>query len=80
MNADDILLEMKTLATAHNVELTDNAVNIAKFRARSGLPMDRCPCHPGVPAPERGCIGSLCLHEIETLGQCCCRAFRRRDG
>lgn len=78
MNQDDIYNEMKKLADQHNVELTDNAVNIARFRARTGLPMDRCPCHPTISAPDRGCIGTICLREIETLGQCCCRCFKKR--
>lgn len=78
MNPDSILLEMKKLATAHNVELTDNAENIARFRARSGLPLSKCPCAPGDTA--RGCISEKCMHEIGVLGKCHCQAFRRKNG
>ncbi len=74
----DIYTKLQELATAHNVELTENAVKIAKFRERTGLPMDRCPCHPDMLAPERGCIGTICMQEIETLGQCCCRCFKKK--
>lgn len=76
MNPDSILLEMKKLADQHNVELTDNAENIARFRARSGLPLSKCPCAPG--DPNRGCISAKCLHEIETLSKCHCQCYRRR--
>ena len=77
MNADDILLEMKKLADQHNVDLTENAENIARFRARTGLPLSKCPCAPGDTA--RGCISEKCRHEIETLSKCHCQAFKRRD-
>ena len=77
MNADDILLEMKKLAQDNGVELTDNAINIARFRARTGLPMNLCPCDPK--NPYRGCIGSLCKKELETDGVCHCRCFCKVD-
>lgn len=79
MNPDSILLEMKKLADQHNVELTDNAENIARFRARSGLPLSKCPCAPG--DDTRGCISYHCLRDIEILGKCHCQCYqRRKDG
>lgn len=75
MNADDILLEMKTLATTHNVELTDNAVNIARFRVRASIPLDKCPCSPL--DKDRGCISKKCLTEIELFGKCHCQAYKK---
>lgn len=68
--------EMVALAKAHNVEITENAVKIANFRERTGTPITVCPCAKGDAA--RGCISEKCLHEIETLGQCCCRAFKKK--
>ena len=70
--------EMLALAKAHNVEITENAVKIANFRERTGLPITVCPCAKGDTA--RWCISEKCLHEIETTGCCHCGAFRRRDG
>lgn len=78
MNADDILLEMKKLAQDNGVELTDNAINIARFRARANIPLSVCPCAKDVPAPYRGCVGHICKEEIETFGVCKCNCFRRK--
>ena len=77
MNADDILLEMKKLAHYNGVELTDNAINIARFRARSGLPLEKCPCSPL--DKDRGCISKKCLDEIETLGKCHCQCYKKGE-
>jgi len=74
MNADDILLEMKKLAQDNGVELTDNAINIARFRARSGLPLEKCPCSPL--DKDRGCISKKCLDEINKFQTCHCRCFK----
>ena len=76
MNADKILQDMQTLAKKNNVELTDTAINIARFRARAGIPLSKCPCSPL--DKERGCISNKCMHEIETLGKCHCQAFGRK--
>jgi len=74
MNADDILQELKLIAEENGYELTENAEKIAKFRARTGLPMNLCPCDKT--NPYRGCIGSLCKKELETDGVCHCNLFR----
>ena len=76
MNPDYILQEMKKLAQDNNVDLTDNAVNIARFRARTGLPLSKCPCSPTDPA--RGCISEKCMHEIQMFNECHCRCYRKR--
>jgi hypothetical protein len=75
MNVDDIYTEMKRLAKQNNVELTDTAENLARFRARTGLPMSKCPCSPGDIA--RGCISIKCMHEINTFGTCHCQAYKK---
>lgn len=74
MNQDDIYLELKRLAKENNVELTDNAVNIARFRARTGIPLDKCPCSPL--DKDRGCISKKCLNEINQFQTCNCRCFK----
>ena len=78
MNADDIMIEMKKLAQDNGVELTDNAFNIARFRARADIPLEKCPCSPL--DKERGCISDKCMSEIKTLGKCHCQCFKRREG
>lgn len=74
MNADDIYTEMKKLAQDNGVELTDNAINIARFRARANIPLSVCPCCRG--DTSRYCISYQCLRDIEILGKCHCQAFR----
>ena len=76
MTKDEILAEMKVIAEENGVELTENAEKIASFRARTGLPMNLCPCDKS--NPYRGCIGSLCMKEIKEEGLCHCRCFQRR--
>lgn len=76
MNVDDIYTEMKLIAEENDVELTDNAVNIARFRARATIPLDKCPCSPL--DKERGCISKKCLDEIKTIGTCHCQCYRRK--
>ena len=75
MNQDDIYLELQRLAKENNVELTDNAVNIARFRARAGIPLSQCPCARG--DTSRFCISEQCLKDIETFDECGCRCFRK---
>lgn len=72
---DKIYYEMEKIAKENNVELTETAVNIARFRARTGLEMSICPCDKG--SKERGCIGPLCMKEIEERGICHCHAFKK---
>jgi len=74
MNADEIMNEMKLIAEEQGYELTENAEKIAKFRARTGLPMSQCPCDPK--ASGRGCIGPVCRDELETKKICHCNCFR----
>ena len=74
MNADDILLEMKKLAQDNGVELTDNAINIARFRARAGIPLDKCACcRLDI---TKYCISIRCMDDIKKFGECGCRCFR----
>lgn len=75
MNQDDIYLELQRLAKENNVELTENAVNIARFRARVGIPLSQCPCARG--DASRFCISEQCLKDIETFNECHCRVFRK---
>lgn len=75
MTKDEILTEMKVIAEENGVELTENAEKIASFRARTGLPMNLCPCDKS--NPYRGCIGSLCMKEIEEDGICHCQCFKK---
>ena len=77
MNVDYYELAMRKIAEENNLELTDSAYNIARFRARTGLPMDKCPCAPN--AAGRGCIGPKCWEEIKTVGVCHCNCFRRKS-
>ena len=76
MNADEIMNELKLIAEEQGYELTENAEKIAKFRARTGLPMNKCPCDPN--NPYRGFVGSLCRQELKTSGVCHCNCFRSR--
>lgn len=74
---DEIYYEMKRIATANNLVLTDNAVKIARFRARKGLEMSKCPCEQN--ALDRGCIGPKCWEEINRDGICLCQCFKRNN-
>lgn len=75
MNQDDIYLELQRLAKENNVELTDNAVNIARFRARANIPFSVCPCCRG--DTSRYCISEQCLKDIEKFNECGCRCYRK---
>lgn len=77
MNADDIYQQMEHLANAFGVELTKNAFNIARFRARADIPLEKCPCSPL--DKERGCISKKCLNEIIKFGECHCRCYKRKE-
>ena len=75
-NIEDYIAELERIARENNLELTENAYNIARFRARVGIPMDKCPCEQQ--ATDRGCIGSKCWEEINQTGKCLCNCFRKR--
>ena len=75
MNQDDIYLELQRLAKENNVELTDNAVNIARFRARAGIPLSQCACCKL--DTTKYCISERCLHDINFIGECGCRCYRK---
>ena len=76
MSQDEIYIKLQKLAKENDVEITDNAVNIARFRARAAIPLDKCPCSPL--DKERGCISKKCLDEIKTIGTCHCQCYRRK--
>lgn len=75
MTIDEYMDLLDKIAVENNLELTDNAFNIARFRARTQMPIDQCPCEPR--AEGRGCIGEKCWHEIESDGVCHCQCFKR---
>lgn len=75
MNLDEYMILLQKIAQDNNLELTENAHNIARFRARTQLDMERCPCEQG--ATDRGCIGSKCWEEINRDNVCLCNCFRR---
>ena len=75
MNLDEYENLMRKIAKENGLELTENAYKIARFRERTQLPMDKCPCAPN--QSGRGCIGPVCMEEIEKFGQCHCCCFRK---
>lgn len=77
MTQDEYEIAMRNIAKENNLELTENAYKIARFRARTQLPMDRCPCEQG--AKDRGCIGPKCWEEINRDGICLCQCFKREE-
>lgn len=77
MTEQEILEQMKVIADKHGVEITETAQKIARFRARTGMPMNQCPCDKE--SLFRGCIGCLCMTEINLEGICHCKAFRKRS-
>lgn len=76
MTLDEYETEMKKLAKENNLELTENAHNIARFRARADITMDKCPCSPN--DPERYCISEKCMDDIVATGTCHCQCYRRK--
>ena len=66
------------MAHEYGVELTENAPKIAKFRARAGITMNKCPCSPN--DEERYCISEKCMAEIMTEGHCHCNCYRKNGG
>ena len=77
MTEDEIYNALQRLAKDNNVELTENAIKIARFRARADIPLNVCPCEQN--NKNRGCISPLCMMEIQTLGKCHCQCFKRHD-
>lgn len=65
------------IANENGLELTENAYKIAKFRARTQLPMNKCPCEQK--ALDRGCIGPKCWEEINRDGICLCQCFKKGE-
>lgn len=77
MNTDEYMRLLTKAAEDAGLELTENAYNIGRFRARTQLPMNKCPCEQL--APDRGCIGPKCWEEIKRDGKCLCNCFRRKQ-
>lgn len=76
MNIDEYVAIIDRIVKENNLELTENSYNIAKFRARTQLPMDKCPCEQQ--ATDRGCIGTKCWEEIKKDGRCLCNCFKKK--
>lgn len=76
MTLDEYENEMKKLAKENNLELTENAHNIARFRERTQLPMSKCPCSQN--DPERYCISEKCMDDIVATGTCHCQCYMRK--
>jgi hypothetical protein len=76
MTLDEYEAEMKKLAKENNLELTENAHNIARFRERTQLPMSKCPCSQN--DPERYCISEKCMDDIISTNRCHCQCFQRK--
>lgn len=76
MNQEEYEILMKKIAKENGLELTENAYKIARFRERTQLPMDKCPCEQN--AKDRGCIGSKCWEEINRDGICLCQCFKKK--
>lgn len=76
MSTERVYEELQRIARDNGLKLTNNAYNIAKFRARIDLPMNKCPCEQF--ATDRGCIGPKCWEEINKDEECLCRCFSKR--
>lgn len=74
---DEYVEIIEKIARENDLGLTDNVDNIARFRARTQMPMEKCPCEPN--ATDRGCIGKKCWDEIKKDGVCHCNLFRRAN-
>ena len=46
MTLDEYEQLLRKIAKDNGLELTENAYRIARFRERTQLPMDKCPCSP----------------------------------
>lgn len=76
MTIDEYMELLNKIAKENNLDLTENAFNVARFRSRTQLPMDVCPCEQG--SSDRGCIGKKCWEEINKDGKCLCNCFKKR--
>jgi hypothetical protein len=74
----EIYEKMKQIAVDNNVEITENAIKIARFRERAGLSINLCPCAKDEPYPIRGCIGDKCREEIIKNGICKCGVYKKK--
>lgn len=77
MNIDEYMVLLEKIAKENNLKLTDNAVNIARFRARADIDISECPCERQ--AKDRGCIGPKCWEEINRDGKCLCNCFSKKE-
>lgn len=77
MTIDEYMDLLAKIAVENNLELTDNAFNIARFRARTQMPMEKCPCSPN--DPTRYCISEKCMEDIQKFSKCHCNCFRKVD-
>ena len=77
MTIDEYVAIIEKIARENDLGLTDNVDNIARFRARTQMPMEKGPCAPQ--AEGRGCIGDKCWDEINKDGVCHCNLFRRAN-
>lgn len=70
----DYLQELKRIAEDNNLELTENAPKIAKFREKHNISLSVCPCEQS--DTDRGCIGKKCWEELRKDGICLCHCFK----
>ena len=78
MTLDEYENIIRKMAKEYGVELTENAHNIARFRAMANITMDKCPCSQN--DPERYCISKKCMDDIMTTGKCHCQCFKKKGG
>lgn len=81
---DQIFEEMIQISINEGVFLTENAYNIANYRAKANIPFFICPCK--IRDKNRGCqlknkksMKKKCKNEILKNGICHCRCFMRID-
>lgn len=77
MTEEEVFNEIQRIAIENDLELTPNAMKIARFRARANIPISLCPCEQE--ATDRGCLGKKCWEEIKTNGVCLCNCFRSKN-
>lgn len=73
---DEMYYNMKNISEKYNVELTENAMKIARARVLTNCPLNFCICDRN--DPERGCISDKCMKEIQEKGKCHCKCFRKK--
>lgn len=77
MTIDEYVAIIEKIARENDLGLTDNVDNIARFRARTQMPMEKCPCSPN--DPTRYCISEKCMEDIQKFSKCHCNCFRKVD-